>query len=141
MTDPTSRYPIPTSAGETARLRMQADAMAPDTAILLDRIGVGAGWHCLDLACGCGGITDLLAARVGAEGQVLGLDRDPDLVRKDARNQIISLTRANKVYGVILDTNTELWDVDYPATKKLRQEIRKQRPKQPTISTATSEEI
>lgn len=80
MTDTTSRYPIPTSPAETARLRMQANAMAPDTGVLLDRIGVAAGWQCLDLACGCGGITDLLAARVGGQGRVLGLDRDAALL-------------------------------------------------------------
>jgi len=68
------------------------------------------------------------------------LDRDPELVRKDARNQIISRRRANKVYGVVLNMDTELWDVDYPATAKLRQETRQRRPQQPLISATASDE-
>lgn len=73
---PSGRYPIDRRAGEIERLRIQADAMAPDTAIMLDQIGVQAGWRCLDLGCGPGGITDLLSARAGPTGQVVGLDAD-----------------------------------------------------------------
>ncbi len=51
--------------------------MAPDTAIMLDQIGVKPGWRCLDLGCGPGGITDLLSAGAGPTGQVVGLDADP----------------------------------------------------------------
>ncbi|MGH7318022.1 MAG: class I SAM-dependent methyltransferase, partial [Candidatus Rokuibacteriota bacterium] len=64
-------------AGEIERLGIQGEAMAPDAAIMLDRIGVGSGWRCLDLGCGPGGITDLLSARVGPTGRVVGLDADP----------------------------------------------------------------
>lgn len=67
-------YPIETRSGEIERLRVQSLAMAPDAAILLDRIGVAAGWHCLDIGCGPGGITDLLSERVGPSGRVVGLD-------------------------------------------------------------------
>jgi len=75
-TFPSGRYPIDRRAGEIERLRIQADAMAPDTAIMLERIGVRPGWRCLDLGCGPGGITELLCARAGAAGQVVGLDTD-----------------------------------------------------------------
>jgi len=51
-----------------------------DAGVLLDRIGVGPGWQCLDLGCGPGGILDLLSARVGAPGHVVGLDADPVLL-------------------------------------------------------------
>lgn len=71
------RYPIERRDGEIERLLLQADAIAPDAEIMLDRIGVGAGWHCLDLGCGPGGITALLSRRVGAAGGVVGLDSDP----------------------------------------------------------------
>ena len=43
---------------------------------MLDQIGVRSGWRCLDLGCGPGGITDLLSARAGATGRVVGLDAD-----------------------------------------------------------------
>ncbi|MGH2357144.1 MAG: class I SAM-dependent methyltransferase [Candidatus Limnocylindria bacterium] len=78
-TKPTAsgRYPIERRAGEIERLRIQGEAMALDAAIMLDQIGVGPGWRCLDLGCGPGGITDLLSVRVGPTGRVVGLDTDP----------------------------------------------------------------
>ena len=45
--------------------------MAPDTLVMLDRIGVKSGWACLDIGCGPRGITDLLSERVGANGRVV----------------------------------------------------------------------
>jgi SAM-dependent methyltransferase len=69
-------YPIEHRKGEIERLRIQGDGMAPDTGVMLDRIGVKAGWTCLDIGCGPRGITDLLSARVGAGGRVVGLDMD-----------------------------------------------------------------
>jgi ubiquinone/menaquinone biosynthesis C-methylase UbiE len=72
----TGRYPIERRKGEIERLLVQAEALAADAEIMLERIGVAAGWHCLDLGCGPGGITGLLSRRVGATGRVLGLDAD-----------------------------------------------------------------
>ena len=69
-------YPIERRTGEIERLQVQAAAMAPDCAVMLDRIGVNAGWRCLDLGCGPGGITALLSERVGPTGRVVGFDAD-----------------------------------------------------------------
>jgi SAM-dependent methyltransferase len=69
-------YPIERRAGEIERLLVQAAAIEFDAGVMLDRIGVGAGWRCLDLGCGPGGILGLLSARVGAQGRVVGLDAD-----------------------------------------------------------------
>ena len=71
------QYPIERLAGEIERLHIQGRAMALDAAIMLDQIGVGSGWRCLDAGCGPGGITDLLSERVGPTGSVVGLDADP----------------------------------------------------------------
>lgn len=73
----TGGYPIQRRAGEIERLRIQREAVAVDAGVMLDRIGVGSRWRCLDLACGTGGITNLLSARVGSAGRVVGLDFDP----------------------------------------------------------------
>jgi ubiquinone/menaquinone biosynthesis C-methylase UbiE len=84
-------YPIERRAGEVDRLRVQSDALAADTAAMLDRIGVGPAWRCLDLACGPGGVTRELSARVGPTGHVLGLDFDTDFVavaREAAPNNV-----------------------------------------------------
>ena len=55
------------------------------------------------------------------------LERDPELVRKRSRDEWISLERAREAYGVVLDTNPEQYAVDYEATKKLREELKKKR--------------
>ncbi len=73
-------YPIERRAGEVERLRLQAEAMAPDAAAMLDRIGVSAGWRCLEIGCGPGGITSLMSERVGSSGRVVGLDMDAEFL-------------------------------------------------------------
>ncbi len=76
MSSPSGHYPIEAREGEVERLTVQSAAMAPECEVMLDRIGVGDGWHCLDLGCGPGGITELLAKRTGATGRVIGIDRN-----------------------------------------------------------------
>ena len=77
MSDATQgRYPIARRAGEIERLDIQGEALAADAGVMLDLIGVAPGWRCLDLGCGPGGIMELMSARVGAGGRVIGLDRD-----------------------------------------------------------------
>ncbi len=78
-------YPIERRAGEIERLLIQSKAMAPDTLAMLDRFGPMQGWICLDVGCGPGGITDLLSARVGPTGRVVGLDTDAEFLQH-ARN-------------------------------------------------------
>lgn len=70
-------YSLGSSSGETARLRQQADELAADSTLLLDRVGVQPGKRAIDLGCGPRGILDLLAERVGPSGWVTGLDADP----------------------------------------------------------------
>lgn len=70
-------YPIVRRTGEIERLRVQAAAMEFDAGVMLDRIGVQPGWHCLDLGCGPSGILHLLRGRVGRGGRVVGVDADP----------------------------------------------------------------
>jgi SAM-dependent methyltransferase len=50
--------------------------MASATAAFLSRIGVGAGWRCLDVGCGDGQVTLELARAVGRDGRVVGIDID-----------------------------------------------------------------
>ena len=76
----TGSYSIARRPGEVERLALQSAVLAAETEHLLDRIGVGAGWDCLDLGCGPGGITRPLSARVGPTGTVTGLDFDPAFV-------------------------------------------------------------
>jgi SAM-dependent methyltransferase len=69
-------YPLQHRSGEIERLLVQSRAMAPDAIAMLERFGPMTGWACVDLGCGPGGITDLLSARVGPTGRVIGVDMD-----------------------------------------------------------------
>lgn len=96
MSSFSGHYPLETRDGEIERLRVQAEAMAPDTRAMLDRIGVAPGWACLDVGCGPGGITGLLSERVGPAGCVVGLDRN-DAFLAHARAQ--APANVDFVYG------------------------------------------
>jgi N-methylhydantoinase B len=67
-------------------------------------------WHCY--AQGGGGFGD-------------PLERDPEAVRWDVGNDYVSLEAARDVYGVVLKMDTELYEVDYDATKRLRKDLGK----------------
>lgn len=53
------------------------------------------------------------------------LERDPEAVAIDATDYIISIEAARNVYGVVLNTDPENYEVDYPATEKLRAQLRR----------------
>jgi len=48
----------------------------PGTIRHLEALGIGAGWHCLEVGGGGGSITEWLCQRVGATGRVLATDID-----------------------------------------------------------------
>ncbi len=55
------------------------------------------------------------------------LDRDPELVRHRTREGWITVEKVRETYGVVLDTEPELFKVDYEATETLRAEMRQQK--------------
>jgi SAM-dependent methyltransferase len=65
---------------ERARLRLLEEYHDPLSASQLDAIGVGEGWHCLDVGAGGGSVTRMLAERVGSTGSVLAVDLDTSLL-------------------------------------------------------------
>src|SRR3954452_3729566 len=75
----TSDYVMGRTAEEYERLRSQARMFQPETARLLDRVGIGPGERCLDVGCGRGETLRLMATRVRPEGLVVGVDVDADL--------------------------------------------------------------
>jgi SAM-dependent methyltransferase len=70
-------YALGSNPAESARLRRQSDELRPQTAELLDRIGLAPGQSAIDLGCGPSGILDLLSVAVFPGGHVTGLDADP----------------------------------------------------------------
>jgi SAM-dependent methyltransferase len=88
------------------RLRVLTAAVQPMTLALLDEAGIPPGARCLDVGCGGGDVTLELAARVGADGDVIGIDRDAEAIE-------IARTEARAAGA----------DVDYLVVDLLRDEI------------------
>jgi len=82
-------YTIKGGRADAARLARQARVMASATGAFLSRVGVGAGWSCLDVGCGDGQVTLELARVVGPSGRVAGVDIDAGaltIARRAARD-------------------------------------------------------
>jgi ubiquinone/menaquinone biosynthesis C-methylase UbiE len=71
-----SNYVLGFDEAEYVRLEMQAKTLEPFTREALNAAGVGAGWRCLDVACGTGAVTRVLSEMVGASGSVHAVDID-----------------------------------------------------------------
>jgi len=69
------------------RLNLLARVMLPTTSQLLTKVGLKKGMNCLDVGCGGGHVTLLMATIVGPSGEVIGTDTDGEilaLAREDA---------------------------------------------------------
>ena len=53
------------------------------------------------------------------------LERNPEKVLRDVRNELVSMNSAREDYGVVIQLDS--WSVDYNATQKLRSDIHKLR--------------
>ena len=62
---------------EVARLRLIEAEWDPQTIRHLEAIGVGAGWHCLEVGAGAGSVVRWLSERVGPTGRVVAADINP----------------------------------------------------------------
>ncbi|HEY2695354.1 MAG TPA: methyltransferase domain-containing protein [Pseudonocardiaceae bacterium] len=83
----TDSYVMGRNSAETQRLQVQANLLAPHTAHLFRLAGVSPGMRVLDIGCGAGDVSMLLAELVGPAGSVIGVDVDPvvlDLARTRA---------------------------------------------------------
>ena len=68
------------SPAEIRHLVEQAVVYAREAAELFDLIGIDSGSAVIDVGCGVMGALHLLAERAGADGRVVGLDREPRMV-------------------------------------------------------------
>lgn len=62
------------------RLTFLEAACDPITEERLDKVGVGPGWHCLEVGAGGGSVVRMLCDRVGPEGRVLAVDLETALL-------------------------------------------------------------
>jgi ubiquinone/menaquinone biosynthesis C-methylase UbiE len=73
----TDRYVLGRTSAETERLTLQATMLAPHSAHLLRLAGITSGMRVLDVGCGAGDMSRLVAELVGPEGAVTGVDLNP----------------------------------------------------------------
>jgi SAM-dependent methyltransferase len=76
----TSEYAFADRAHERRRLASQAELFDPLTERVFRAAGLGIGMRVLDLGSGAGDVAILAARLVGREGEVLGVERDPQAV-------------------------------------------------------------
>src|SRR5215475_3607461 len=67
--------------GEPDRLRLMSDLLDPSSEFHLLRIGITAGWRCLEIGAGNGSLSQWLAQRVGPAGHVTASDINIDLMK------------------------------------------------------------
>ncbi|MCH8622850.1 methyltransferase domain-containing protein [Undibacterium sp. TS12] len=77
-------YPLHNNDAERRRLSLQAQAIAPLTLQMLTGAKIGKGSRVLELGCGGGDVTLLLAELTGPDGEVTAMDRDATQVEAAA---------------------------------------------------------
>jgi SAM-dependent methyltransferase len=71
------QYVLGHDAPEIERLQLQAAVFGPITRRLIDQSGIRPGMTVLDIGCGAGDVSMLLADAVGETGRVVAFDREP----------------------------------------------------------------
>jgi SAM-dependent methyltransferase len=82
-------YTFENSGAQAAtRFSALANIFDPGTIRHLTEIGVGSGWHCLEVGAGGGSIATWLCDRVGANGQVIATDIDTRFLQSLSRTNL-----------------------------------------------------
>src|SRR5215469_7662259 len=77
MPSPIVPYVLGGTLTEQQRLITQAQGLEKPARWLLDQIDIKLGFRTVDVGCGPIGIINLLSERVGADGLVVGVEREP----------------------------------------------------------------
>ncbi|MDT3442108.1 MULTISPECIES: class I SAM-dependent methyltransferase [unclassified Pseudofrankia] len=83
---PTVGYALHGGEADAHRLARQSRALEPGTEAFLTGLGLGPGWRCLDVGCGHGQVSVLLASQVRPGGRIVGVDGDPASLRVARHN-------------------------------------------------------
>jgi SAM-dependent methyltransferase len=68
--------------GEQQRLKLMSALLDPLELAYVARLGVGSGWRCLELGCGNGSVSQVLAGCVAPNGHVVASDIDISYVEQ-----------------------------------------------------------
>jgi 2-polyprenyl-3-methyl-5-hydroxy-6-metoxy-1,4-benzoquinol methylase len=101
-------YVLGHSAEELNRLIDQARLFGELTEEVFVRAGIGAGMRVLDVGCGAGDVSFLLARMVGPSGAVVGVDRSEEAVTMaTARARAMGLSQVSFSQGEIEDISLD----------------------------------
>ncbi|MET8564123.1 class I SAM-dependent methyltransferase [Streptomyces flaveolus] len=78
-------YIMGKSPEETRRLELQSRLYAPHSRHLLELSGITTGMTVMDVGCGTGEVTQIVARLVGPSGHVVAVDADEDMLALAAR--------------------------------------------------------
>ena len=87
---------------ELERLQAIEAVFDPGTKAHLDSTELSKGWQCLEIGPGAGSILDWLAARVGLEGRVVGVDINPRFLIPEFQTVLEHLFKMVKPEGWIV---------------------------------------
>jgi SAM-dependent methyltransferase len=92
------------TSAETERLQLQASVLAPHSAHLFRLAGITSGMRVLDIGCGVGDVSMLLAELVGPDGAVIGVDMNPAVLElARARTAEVGLDNVSYVEAELTD--------------------------------------
>jgi 2-polyprenyl-3-methyl-5-hydroxy-6-metoxy-1,4-benzoquinol methylase len=101
-------YVLGHSAEELNRLIDQARLFGELTEDVFVRAGIGPGMRVLDVGCGAGDVSFLLARMVGPSGEVVGVDRSEEAVAMaTARAQAMGLSQVSFSQGELEDISLD----------------------------------
>src|SRR5215475_8081510 len=93
-------YVLGRTDAEHRRLVQQAAFLRPSTERMLRAAGVGPGMRVLDVGCGMGDVSFLVAEIVGPSGSVVGIDLDAHaLAVAEQRRTAMTLANVSFVHG------------------------------------------
>ncbi|MDQ3882910.1 MAG: class I SAM-dependent methyltransferase, partial [Thermoproteota archaeon] len=109
-------YVLGNQDNEIARLEVQATFFEPLTKQTLLNAGVKKGMSCIDIGCGSGSVTRLMAKMVGETGHVVGVDVDKRYLQYCNRSIVTSRQNIEFIYGDICNSqidDKERFDIVY----------------------------
>jgi ubiquinone/menaquinone biosynthesis C-methylase UbiE len=121
---------------EIDRLQAQAEQFSSSTCESLTKLGVKSGMHVLDVGCGTGSVSFMIAPIVGSSGLVIGVDSNPfvvDYCKDMARKLNVNNTKFFEADATRLNLEDQNFDITYSrfmfqhipeAKKALREMIR-----------------
>jgi SAM-dependent methyltransferase len=99
----TPQYVLGRSDKESQRLIKQASLLRPSTERVFQKAGLTAGMRVLDIGCGVGDVSFLVAEFVGPTGSVVGIDSNP---------RVLTTARQRARESGLNHVTFEEWDVN-----------------------------